>query len=78
MTGTPPDFSEVATFIQIADTIEAGIPLDMSNHPKEWARLLEYGSSMGGAKPKIVVSHEGKEWIAKLNRKTDSIDVGKI
>ncbi len=76
--GTPPDFSEVATFIQIADTIEAGIPLDMSNHPKEWVRLLEYGSSMGGAKPKIVVSHEGKEWIAKLNRKTDSIDVVKI
>ena len=33
---------------------------------------------MGGAKPKIVVTHEGKEWIAKLNRKTDTLDVVKI
>lgn len=40
-------------------------------------KLLDYGSSMGGARPKLVVSSEGREWIAKLNRTDDTFDNAK-
>ncbi|MFY9291378.1 MAG: type II toxin-antitoxin system HipA family toxin [Methylorubrum rhodinum] len=38
------------------------------------ARLWSAGASMGGARPKAVVSHEGALWIAKFQRRDDTYD----
>lgn len=35
------------------------------------AKLIDYGSSMGGARPKTIVQDNGIEWIAKFNRPDD-------
>lgn len=35
------------------------------------AKLIDYGSSMGGARPKTIVQDQGIEWIAKFNRSDD-------
>lgn len=42
--------------------------------PAEWAQaqeLLLLGTSMGGARPKVVVEDEGQLWISKFNRTDD-------
>lgn len=38
------------------------------------AKLIDYGSSMGGARPKTIVQDQGVEWIAKFNRSDDIFD----
>lgn len=71
----PPAFADLTEFMGLVAAVEAGKPLE---DRAEWQRLLDYGSSMGGAKPKVVVLHEGREWIAKLNRRQDLIDVARM
>lgn len=67
-----PDFSELEQLLVMADEIDRG---EIPEHLDEsMVRLLAYGSSMGGARPKITVSHEGHEWIAKLTRRDDVFD----
>lgn len=41
-------------------------------------RLLAPGSSLGGVRPKTVVMHEGKEYIAKFSRPDDVFDVPSV
>lgn len=41
------------------------------------ARFLEGGLSMGGARPKTVLFHEGREWIAKFSNPDDIYDIQK-
>lgn len=73
-----PDFSQVHNFIGLFSRIESGDAVDYPSHP-EWEALLAYGSPMGGAKPKLLVCHEGREWIAKFNRgEADIVDVARI
>lgn len=38
-------------------------------------RIVLQGASLGGARPKTVVRHDGCEWIIKFNRKDDLFDV---
>jgi serine/threonine-protein kinase HipA len=40
--------------------------------------LLLLGTSMGGARPKAVVEHEGSLWLAKFNRFDDRWDHGRV
>jgi serine/threonine-protein kinase HipA len=40
--------------------------------------LYQYGGSPGGARPKIFVSIDGKEWLVKFKATTDPDDIGKI
>ncbi|WP_264756964.1 HipA domain-containing protein [Acinetobacter bereziniae] len=41
-------------------------------------KLVHHGSSMGGARPKIIVQHKGIEWIAKLNKESDLFDNARV
>jgi serine/threonine-protein kinase HipA len=66
----PPQFEDLERIMLALDQIVTG---DVELQP-ELARLFEFGSSMGGARPKVTVTHEGKEWIAKLGRSDDVFD----
>jgi len=66
----PPQFEDLEKIMVGLDRVEKG-DVDL---PVEIARLFEFGSSMGGARPKVTVTHEGKEWIAKLGRSDDVFD----
>lgn len=66
----PPQFEDLEKIMAGLDQVEKG-DIDL---PPEIARLFEFGSSMGGARPKVTVAHEGKEWIAKLGRSDDVFD----
>jgi serine/threonine-protein kinase HipA len=40
--------------------------------------LYKYGGSSGGARPKVFVKIDGKEWLVKFKAFNDPIDVGKV
>lgn len=42
--------------------------------PRELVKLVENGTSMGGARPKALVLHDGDEHLAKFNRPDDKLD----
>lgn len=39
---------------------------------------FEHGSSLGGARPKVLVADGGKEWIAKFGRAGDPLDIPRL
>jgi serine/threonine-protein kinase HipA len=65
--------SDIEAFFAMADSFEAGKTI-----PEELVHLAEFGSSMGGLRPKLTITHEGKEWIAKINRIDDKFDVSTV
>jgi serine/threonine-protein kinase HipA len=42
---------------------------------ERWREHLLRGSSLGGARPKATVLHEGRLWLAKFSRRSDRVDV---
>ncbi len=66
-------FPEIEEFFILADRFEAGKEI-----PEEMLHLIEFGSSMGGLRPKLTITHEGKEWIAKINRVDDKFDISRV
>lgn len=67
-----PSFKELESLLLVADEIDRGMaPEGLS---PEMIKLLWHGSSMGGARPKLTVEHEGAQWIAKLTRRDDLFD----
>lgn len=64
-------FSDLKDFIKYAREFESAENDHNIQITKQMAKLLDFGSSMGGARPKTIVEHEGKEWIAKINRHND-------
>lgn len=76
------DFSDVRRYLKIAKAIERYDFLSknkMSYGEKNaLEKLIHHGSSMGGARPKIVVQHNGIEWIAKLNKQSDLFDNARV
>jgi serine/threonine-protein kinase HipA len=65
-----PPFASLERLLLAADQIDQG-----DYQPsEELVKMLEYGSSMGGARPKVTVSYQGAEWIAKLCRRDDIFD----
>ncbi|MCL2040957.1 MAG: type II toxin-antitoxin system HipA family toxin [Bacteroidales bacterium] len=64
------DFDHLASETQkILATDYAGSSLDT---------LYRYGGSSGGARPKVFVTIDGKEWLVKFKAATDPDDIGKI
>jgi serine/threonine-protein kinase HipA len=57
----------------IADSLVAGIE-SMDSRRAQVEELLLIGTSMGGARPKVMVSAENALWIAKLNHFSDRWD----
>lgn len=75
-TPTPPrpnlGFAAIEDLATIADGFER---LAKGDHPGGMAeRLWRAGASLGGARPKAVVAHEGALWIAKFERHDDDYD----
>lgn len=56
--------------VRAAELIDAGEPL-----PPELAVALLHGSSIGGARPKVLVEADGRNLIAKLSSRTDTFPV---
>lgn len=75
----PPRFASTARFDDLeqlmlaTQEIQQGV-FDSSLHPPELLQLLQVGSSMGGARPKVTVAMDGREWIAKFSRLDDVFD----
>lgn len=46
--------------------------------PKEAKKAFEYGSSMGGARPKTTITDKGKNYLAKFNRPDDLFNQVKV
>jgi serine/threonine-protein kinase HipA len=66
------DHPTLDDLLQAADLLEAHRPL-----PPELERALLQGSSVGGARPKALIDHEGKHFIAKFGSSTDVYPVVK-
>lgn len=45
--------------------------------PEQWV-LIEPGSSMGGARPKAVVADGESQWLVKLSRDSDLVDIPRL
>lgn len=76
-------FEDVRRYLKISkaierheDVIEASTVSMQMNNTLE--KLVHHGSSMGGARPKVVVQHKGIEWIAKLNKESDLFDYVRV
>ena len=72
---TPPPrpFENLIHLQQIADEIEAGREVDQQLEP-----FFFHGSGLGGARPKTLIDHKGKHWIAKFGRSRDLVDMCKV
>lgn len=64
---SPPSYDQLTLLLEAADHVDMG----QNELPPELAKLIGYGSSMGGARPKVTVVRDGVEWIAKLSRRDD-------
>lgn len=62
---SPYHLNEIYSFVDIYEHLDKVTPAAV---PQDILRLLDYGASMGGAKPKTLIQHQEHEWIAKLNR----------
>ena len=66
-------FENLIHLQKIADDIEAGREVDQSLEP-----FFFHGSGLGGARPKTLIDHDGRSWIAKFNRESDLVDMCKV
>ncbi len=71
----PPErpFENLVHLQHIAEDIEAGREMDRSLEP-----YFFHGSGLGGARPKTLIEHEGRGWIAKFNRDSDLVDMCRV
>ena len=71
-----PEANALASLVDLPYLLEASDRIQ--NHetvPDHLRQLFDAGPSMGGARPKAVVHHEGRAWLAKFNAKGDTFDV---
>lgn len=66
-------FENLVHLQQIADDIESGREVDRSLEP-----FFFHGSGLGGARPKTLIDHESRGWIAKFNRESDLVDMCRV
>jgi len=69
----PRPFENLVHLQQIADDIEAGREVDQQLEP-----FFFHGSGLGGARPKTLIDHRGRSWIAKFGRPSDLVDMCKV
>ncbi len=61
---------DIPALIRASEALSLQMPLD-----DDMRRLLRPGSSAGGARPKSIIQHKGKDWIAKFPAEGDEYDV---
>jgi serine/threonine-protein kinase HipA len=76
-----PDYSksttdEIINFDNLAVETEKVLTTDYSGETLE--TLYKYGGSSGGARPKVFVKIDGKEWLVKFKATMDPDNIGKI
>jgi len=71
----PPErpFENLVHLQQIAADIDAGRDVDPALEP-----FFYHGSGLGGARPKTLIDHDGRCWIAKFNRDSDLVDMCRV
>lgn len=69
----PPGFQSLAELLDAASRLATG-----ERVRQDLLRLLEQGSSVGGARPKCTVELENALWIAKFPAKDDSINFPRV
>lgn len=73
-------FSDLQKYLRLSNAVirneDPNMISFMTNNALE--KLIHHGSSMGGARPKVVVQHKGIEWIAKFNKDNDLFDNAKV
>ena len=65
-------FENLVHLQKIADDIEAGREVGQELEP-----FFFQGSGIGGARPKTLIDHVGRSWIAKFGRESDLVDMCK-
>lgn len=71
---TPPrPFENLVHLQHIAADIEAGQEVDPALEP-----YFFHGSGLGGARPKTLIEHDGRHWIAKFARDSDLVDMCRV
>ncbi|HEY6456806.1 MAG TPA: HipA domain-containing protein [Steroidobacteraceae bacterium] len=68
--GLLPSIVDLAHLLEAAERIEAGEPV-----PAHLELFFAGGPSLGGARPKAVLTVEGREWIAKFPARNDPFDI---
>ena len=58
----------------IAESLWHADPGEIAADSDEMALLVMGGSSPGGARPKLLVTHDNKQWLAKFNQYNDTFD----
>lgn len=66
----PGEHFDLATLAEAAERVQSADRLD-----PDLRRILEAGSSLGGARPKAAAQHDGTPWIAKFSAKDDTYPV---
>jgi len=66
-------FENLVHLQQIAEDIESGREVDRSLEP-----YFFHGSGLGGARPKTLIEHESRGWIAKFNRDSDLVNMCRV
>ena len=66
-------FENLVHLQHIAADIEAGREVDQSLSP-----FFFHGSGLGGARPKTLIEHNERYWIAKFGRDSDLVDMCKV
>lgn len=64
-----PPLDQIQNIADGVRRVEAGTPI-----PPHIALLLAAGTSMGGARPKATVAHQGRTWLAKFPAMNDVVD----
>lgn len=68
--GALPSILDLAHLLDAATRVDAGEPV-----PAHLEMFFAGGPSMGGARPKAVLTADGREWIAKFPARNDPFDV---
>jgi serine/threonine-protein kinase HipA len=72
---SPPADSPFRAFDHLEDMIAIAQAIDRGEQVDQSQRIyFERGASVGGARPKTLIFHEGEEWIAKFPRIGDEFD----
>lgn len=71
--GSLPAAIDLDHLVEAAERIEAGEPV-----PAHLELIFDGAPSLGGARPKAVITHKGRQWVAKFPLKADKFDVSTI
>lgn len=67
--GPLPQLADVSTIAQLVRCIQTGQPIDTAQQ-----RLIAPGATMGGARPKALLTLDGQPWVLKFNEPGETID----